>query len=120
MKKSGVGSVSLVLIFAVLVLAVFALITYTAAENEKTLALAEAALVKGYYEADAFMELQMNGLISGAKNGEVVELTQPVSSEKELYVSIAFDENTYTIRAWGLRNTNEWINNKSVPVWNGN
>jgi hypothetical protein len=51
-KGMGIGSASLVLIFAVLCLTVFALISLSAAQNDKALADANAALVKAYYETE--------------------------------------------------------------------
>jgi len=119
MNKSGIGSASLILIFSVLCLAVFSLIAYTAAENEMALAKAEAALVIGYYEADAYLELLVAELIAGDRDSEIYELTQTVSCGKELYVKICFLENTYDIQAWGLRNTKEWFPDLRIPVWNG-
>ena len=119
MNKSGVGTASLILVFAVLCLAVFSLITYTAAENDMTLARAEAALVKGYYEADATLGLFAADLLTEGRTFETVILTQTVSDEKELYVKITFYESTYDIQAWGLRRTNEWLPDKNMPVWNG-
>ena len=52
----GVGSASIILVFAVLCLTVFSLITYVVAGNDKALVDAEAGLVKGYYDADALAE----------------------------------------------------------------
>ena len=51
MNKSGIGigSASVVLVFAVLCLTIFALISYTAAINDKALTEVEVRLVKGYY-----------------------------------------------------------------------
>jgi len=119
MNRSGVGSASLILIFSVLCLAVFSLIAYTAAENEMALVKAEAALVVGYYEADAYLELLIAELIAGERENEIYELTQAVSYGKELYVKIGFFENAYDIQAWGLRDTNEWNPDLRIPVWSG-
>ena len=48
----GVGSASIVLVFAVLCLTVFSLITLVVAGNDKVLVDAGAKLVTAYYEAD--------------------------------------------------------------------
>ena len=52
----GVGSASIILVFAVLCLTVFSLITNVVARNDKALADAEAELVKGYYAGDTLAE----------------------------------------------------------------
>lgn len=52
----GVGSASIVLIFAVLCLTTFSLIAYIVASNNKAIVDAETELVTGYYEADALAE----------------------------------------------------------------
>ena len=49
----GVGSASIILVFAVLCLTVFSLITFVVAKNNKALVDTQAQLVVGYYTADA-------------------------------------------------------------------
>ena len=52
----GVGSASIVLVFSVLCLTIFALIAFIVAGNSKALVDAESRLVIGFYETDALAE----------------------------------------------------------------
>jgi len=112
---AGIGSASLTLIFAVLCLAVFSLISHTAAANDMALAKAEAALVKGYYEADALAE-QLAAEVEGTGR---TEFSVAVSQSRELYVILDIKEDTADILAWRIRDTGEWRPDTSLPVWPG-
>ena len=133
----GIGSGSVVLVFAVLCLSVFALISYTAAGNDKTLAEIEARMVGNYYEADTLAELILAEILTaGAIPRSVgdVEITSrwdrelaartaefscPMSDDYELYVKIALRGDTYDILSWRSRNTGAWEFEDSLPVWLG-
>ena len=139
MNKSGIGigSASVVLVFAVLCLTVFALISYTAAGNDKALTDAEARLVKEYYEADTLAELVLAELIAadtipdsvrgveitarwdGDMLVETAEFSCVVSDGRELYVKVAFYGDSYDILNWRMRHTGEWRPNDDLPVWLG-
>ena len=56
MSWFGIGSASVVLVFAVLCLTIFTVISYVTAVNEQNLTAAEVRLVKAYYAADAAAE----------------------------------------------------------------
>ena len=139
MNKSGVGigSASVVLVFAVLCLTVFALISYTAAGNDKALADVEAKLVQGYYEADTLAECILAELLAGDRipgpasirgveittrrdrEPETAEFSCVVSDEKELYVKVAFYGESYAILSWRMRTTGTWAIDDDLPVWSG-
>ena len=139
MNKSGIGigSASVVLVFVVLCLTVFALISYTAAGNYKALTDVEAGLVKGYYEADALAERILAELVAsdetvgsvlGAEitvgrdlelEAETAEFSCVVSDKKELYVKAAFYEDCYDILSWRMRDTGTWTTDDGLPVWLG-
>lgn len=138
MNKSGigVGSASIVLIFAVLCLTIFTLITYMSANTEMALANAEAELVKSYYEADTLAERIIDELVSGASGNvlgaeiksewdwdmlaDITEFSCPMSERKELYVKIAlYEDNSYDILSWRMRDAGEWETDAALPVWTG-
>ena len=140
MKNSGgigVGSASIVLVFAVLSLTVFSLITYVVASNDKALVVAEAQLVKGFYEADSLSErivaeILASDYIPASIQGidiehywdmyldaEVVEFTCPVSDKKALYVRFAAREDSHDILTWRMYDTDEWDFNDRLNVWLG-
>jgi len=139
MNKSGVGvgSASIVLVFAVLCLTVFSLITYVVAGNDKALIDAKVGLVTGYYEADALAEQILAELIAADTTpGSIlgvnintrfdenigVERTYyfcHVSDIKALYVSLVIRDDSYDILDWRMYDTDDWIFDESINVWPG-
>ena len=139
MNKSGIGigSASVALVFAVLCLAVFSLISYTAAGNDKVLTDVEVGLVKKYYEADTLAECILAEILAadtipayvrGVKisaqwdwemTAETAEFSCIVSDGKELYVRVAFYGDSYDILSWRMRDTREWTIDSDLPVWQG-
>ena len=144
MSKSGIGigSASVLLVFAVLCLTIFALISYVTANNEKALADAEARLVSAYYAADVMAERicaealrgmdEMPDNILGTQiywgfDADTWDITAEyacyVTDEKELYVKLVFDGGSgsggYTIQSWKMRDTRDWEIIFDIPVWTG-
>ena len=139
MKKGGigVGSASIVLVFAVLCLTVFSLITFVVAGNDKALVDTEASLVTGYYEADALAERIVAGILAsdgvpetlyGIDIGtywdwdagkDVAYFLCPVSDRKSLFVRIALIEGSYDVLSWRMQDTDEWTFDDSLNVWPG-
>ena len=133
----GVGSASLILVFSVLCLTVFSLITFVVAGNDKALTDAEANLVAGYYEADAFAENvvaeivddgAMPDSVSGidiaygqdfSTGAKIASFVCPISNHKELYVSIALHEGAYDILSWRMFDIGQWTINDKLNVWQG-
>ena len=133
----GIGSASVVLVFAVLCLTVFAVISYTSAAGGKALSDVEASLVKSYYEADTIAEcilaelltadtipdsvrgVEVTAKIDPELAAETVEFSCAVSDGKELNVRIALYENSYDILNWRMRNTGTWQIDDDLPVWTG-
>ena len=145
-KSIGVGSASLILIFTVLCLAVFAIISRTAAVGDMTRARASAEIVELYYEAVVLAEQitaeltheqeeiepqlsarrdfpdSLYGVpITQEYNEETDELylsfSCPMSERKELYVKIVYYSGKYDILVWQMRDTVEWNPDMSLPVW---
>jgi len=133
----GVGSASIVLVFAVLCLTVFSLITYVVAANDKALVEAEAQLVAGYFEADALAErivaeIMVSDHIPAYVQGvsieshwdfdlgaDVVEFSSEISDKKALYVRVAFRPGSYDVLSWRMYDTDEWSFDDRINVWQG-
>ena len=131
----GVGSASIVLVFAVLCLTVFSLITLVVAKNNQALAETEAGLVTGYYEADALAEqivaeILKAGVIPDTARGveidsywdmsmekEVVSYICPLSDKKELYIKLAVDGDIVGVINWQMLDIGEWQFDDSLGVW---
>jgi len=134
----GVGSASIVLVFAVLCLTVFSLITFVVAGNEKALIDAEAQLVTGYYEADALAERVLAEIVTSdhipsmAQGVRIERLGRdeytdfdtvfffcPISDQKALYVRLASSDGSFDILDWRMLDTDEWEFDDSLNVWTG-
>ena len=133
----GVGSASIVLVFAVLCLTVFSLITYVVAANDKSLVETEAQLVTGYYEADALAERIVAEILNtdvfpesvhgvnietdwdGYLDAYIVEFSCPISDRNALYVRLAVHEDSYDVLSWRMYNTDEWSFDDRINVWPG-
>ena len=131
----GVGSASVVLVFAVLCLTVFSLITLLVARNNRALAETEASLVTGYYEADALAEqivaeILSAGTIPDSVRGveidtswdmnlevEVISYLCPLSDKKELYVKLAVDGDNVDVLNWQMLDIGQWEFDDSLGVW---
>ena len=131
----GVGSASIVLIFAVLCLTVFSLITFVVAANDKALVDTEAELVISYYKADAQAErilavILTSDVIPEAVEGveietqwgydaELAQYLCPISDKKALLVRLMLYEDSYDILCWRMYDTAEWAFDDSLNVWTG-
>ena len=139
MNKSGVGvgSASIVLVFAVLCLTVFSLITYVVAVNDKALVDAKVGLVTGYYEADALAEqilaeilaaedirstvlgVDINTRFDENLGVETTYFFCHISDIKALYVRLVIRDDSYDILNWRMYDTDDWIFDDSINVWPG-
>jgi len=142
MGKSGigVGSASIVLVFAVLCLTIFSLITFVVAGNDKALVEAKVDMVTGYYRADALAELILADILAAKEAGNIPETIREVqintghnessglettyflcdiSDTKALYVSLALHNDSFDILSWRMYDKGEWEIDDSINVWTG-
>ena len=115
----GIGSASLILIFTVLCLVFFSLISYTAANNEYLLARAQADMTTAYYNAQALANNKFDEIISQEDRPEIIEITVPVTDEKEIYIKLILEDNEYKTITNKMRDTGVWIADMTLPVWQG-
>jgi len=134
----GVGSASIVLVFSVLCLSIFSLITFVVSINSKALADIEARLVEGYYEADLLAErilaeiidaeyipenifgVEINYYWDWERDADIVQYVCPLTgSEKWLYVKLAFYIDSYEILSWRMWDTGDWVIDEGLNVWLG-
>jgi len=131
----GVGSASIVLVFAVLCLTVFSLITFVVAENDKGLVDANKQLMTGYYSADSLAERVFAELIeSGSAPDSVLGVnistdfdsnsgveylyySCPISEDKAINVKLAVNGDSYDILSWRMGDTGDWEADNSMNVW---
>jgi len=135
----GVGSASIVLVFAVLCLTIFSLISLSAATGDKALVDAEAEMVQAYYRADTQAEiildaiLRMAPLIPAQHDGvaiaskwqddgsyAIIEYACTVTQRKELGVVLKLHrDGSCDIQRWSMQDYVEWTYDPSLPIWQG-
>lgn len=135
----GVGSASIMLVFAVLCLTIFTMISLSSATTDKALANRLETLVTGYYDADTLAELILSDLL--AVVGETGELPEsaydvdiavseqdgvvsisyicPINDSKELMVEVDFYDGSYEIKIWRMQETEPWHGETSVFYFEG-
>jgi len=134
----GIGTVSLVMIFAVLCLTVFSVLTLSTANAEKALATRTASFVSGYYEADTQATIIRAEILESFRNGELVEQVNGVSIRYEqsengiiakyivelneilnLSVELRLADGNDTVLKWRTEHSSEWEYDPSINVWDG-
>ena len=124
-KLPAVGGSSLLVIFTVLCLAVFALLGLGTAQASQRLTDAAADSVAAYYEADAQAELILARLRSGEDvagvtwDGDLCYYTCPVSERQVLAVTVRLQDDEYEILRWQTVSTTVWEADDSMEVWDG-
>lgn len=121
----AVGGSSLLVIFAVLCLTIFALLGLSTVHADVRLANASLDATRGYYEADVRAE----EILALLRQGEVPEgvicdetgysYQCKVSEVQALSVKVQVTETEYEILQWKLVSTAEWQEDDSLNLWNG-
>jgi len=149
MKQSvrgvGVGTVSLVLIFAVLCLTVFSVLTLSTANADKIMTNRTVEFVTGYYHADAQATRITAHILNAYKDGTFpsnvreleaafdvefklepsefdliyVSFLYKINNALELSVKLRLAESSGTILEWRIRNSRDWEIDDTLPVWDG-
>ena len=120
-----VGGTSLLVIFAVLALTVFALLSLSTALANDRLSSAAAQAVYDYYQADCQAEAILAQLRQGrqppgvARHGDVFAYSCPISDTQTLLVEVRLDGDTYTILRWQAVSTAPWQPDDSLNLWDG-
>ena len=125
MRPPLVGGSSLLVVFAVLCLTVFALLGFSTVQADKRLSDASAAAVRDYYTADLQAEVILAQLRNGdipdgvvEKNG-VYSYVCPVSKTQELQVAVRIDDEAWEILRWQTVSTVTWDEEEHLSVWDG-
>ena len=74
----GVGTISLIMIFSVLCLTIFAMLTLSTANAERVLSERTSSFVKGYYEADSEATTIRAALIESYSTGVLPDIVAGV------------------------------------------
>lgn len=120
-----VGGSSLVVIFAVLCLTVFALLGLSTVRADERLADINVKAVTDYYAAEfeaetIFAKLRSGEIPEGVlKENNVFSYSCKVSETQVLCVEVAFEENEWNILRWQTVSTTEWSESDGLSVWEG-
>jgi len=121
-----VGGSSLLVIFGVLCLTVFALLGLSIVQAEGRLSNASFDAVKAYYEADANAEKILAQLRQGnilpevQRDGDIYIYECKVSEVQTLEVEVKVIKDEYQILRWQVVSTATWEENNDLNLWNGN
>ena len=119
------GGTSLLVIFAVLVLTIFLLLTLTAVQADKRLSDASAQAVRSYYAAD----LQAEEIFARVRTGDIPPQVQknanqywytcPVTDSQALEVLLQQEENGWQVLRWQTIACITTDTTTTLPVWDG-
>lgn len=121
----AVGGISLLVVFAVLCLTVFALLSLSTVRADDRLGKLSAQAVADYYEADTRAEEILARLRAGqifdevTVDGDLYSYTCPISDTQELQVRLRLEDGEYTILCWQAVPVGEWVVDDSIHVWEG-
>lgn len=118
MKRGGgvSGAVSLVMIFCVLCLAVFSVLTLATANREAGLAELTAERAESYYEADA----EAAKMVASLRPGEETEFSLPAGGEQELSVkALRREDGRLEILRWKTVYAGSWEIEDTIELWDG-
>lgn len=120
-----VGVSSLLVIFAVLCLTVFALLSISTVKANQRLSENSAAAVEGYYRADRQAEEILAQLRAGERPEGVTEhngiytYACTISDTQSLVVEVVVDGSSCTILRWQAISTADWQADETLRVWDG-
>jgi len=127
MKRGGSisGAVSLVMIFCVLCMAVFAALTMVTAQREHTLAVLTADRAQAYYEADRTAAETVAALERGERpqgvtlTGDTASFAVPAGGDTLLAVKVRLEDRGCTVEQWETVFAGEWEAAETIEVWGG-
>lgn len=120
-----VGGSSLLVIFAVLCLTVFALLGFSTVQADKRLSDASVKAVSDYYAADH----QAEQILAKLRSGEIPEGVRVaddiyryeclISDTQELQVEVRVEDQKWEVLRWQAVSTVRWDGDDSLTVWDG-
>jgi len=125
MQLPVVGGSSLLVIFAVLCLTVFALLGLSTVQAGGRLSQASAQAVADYYQADRqaeeiFARLRAGEEPDGVTNTDgVYAYSCPISDTQQLEVELLHGEAGWTVLRWQAVSVAAWENDEILDLWDG-
>ena len=130
----ALGGASLLVIFAVLALTVFALLSLSTVRADVRLGDASAQAISNYYAADGKAQEVLACLRTGAPVPEdilvsesvihyedrverVCSYTVPISETQELQVEVQLEGEHYTVLRWQAVPAGDWEIDEGIELW---
>ena len=119
-----IGGSSLLVIFAVLCLTVFALLGFSTVQADKRLSDISVQAVSDYYAADCAAEEILARLRAGqlpegvSQQGDVYTYSCVISPTQALQVEVRSGD--WKVLRWQAVSTVQWQENTDVELWDGN
>ena len=120
-----VGGSSLLVIFAVLCLTIFALLGLSTVQADGRLSDTSAEAVSAYYAADCqaeeiFSRLRNGELPAGVTvNGEICSYGCPISETQTLLVELRETDGSWVVLRWQAVYTADWEPDTKLDLWGG-
>lgn len=120
----AIGGSSLLTVFAVLCLTVFALLSLSTVRAEQRLSETAAEAVTAWYQADSqaqeiFARLRGGETVPGVRvDNDTFSYTCPISHSQTLAVTLRRDGEQWHILGWKAV-APEQTGEETIPVWNG-
>ena len=125
MSPPLVGGSSLLVIFAVLCLTVFALLGFSTVQAGARLSQSTAKAVSAYYQADCqaeeiFARLRSGELPAGVtKTEDIYSYVCPISDTQQLQVALQKEADGWTVLRWQAESTADWNADNTLNIWDG-
>lgn len=125
MGTPAVGGSSLLVIFAVLCLTVFALLGLSTVQAGGRLSQTGAQSTRAYYQADCqaeeiFARLRQGELPAAVRvEQSIYSYACPISETRQLLVELEKDGEQWTVLRWQAVSTAPWEGEESLNVWDG-
>lgn len=122
---AAVGGSSLLVIFIVLCLTVFAMLSLSSVQADGRLSKASAEAVRAYYEADCEAEEILSQLRQGTVPEQVTVSGNryyyecAVTDTQKLVVEAEINGGDYRILRWQTESTLLWQEDDTLQLWNG-
>ena len=119
------GGSTLMVIFAVLCISVFAILSLSGSLAGGRMSDASADAVSSYYMADVNAEEILADIRSGEipqgvnKSGDIYSYRCPMTDTTAIDVQVKVQGDEYEILRWQQVYTAEWKNNENLGVWDG-
>lgn len=125
------GAVSLIMIFCVLCLSVFAVLTLSTAVGEEKLTDLTAERERGWYAADRQAAAAVAALSRGETppdvevaftdeaGGTLAEFALPAGGDQVLTVKVLLSGGGYEILCWRTDYGGDWAADDTIEIWDG-